>query len=486
MTQSPSPSLTFPDLAERFQDRYTDNAFERSFYTRDLAPVPELVARFAGQTLPDAVVRPRSAEEVAHILRWASDRRVPVTPRAAATSAYWNAVPVKGGLVLDLNDLRGLVAVDKEARTATVLPATRWLELDVALHRQGLALLSYPTSAPAATVGGWLSMQGHGVGSLRYGSMADQVAGLEVALPDGTVAEATPGSRLDPSVFASAEGTRGVITRIVLAVRQSPEAEAACLFAFAGVSQLQRAAESMAAISPRPVYLHFADKAYGELLHRAGFADAAGEGHHLSVVFDGSPGEVAASAAAATATAEAQKGERLDYRQADQEWRDRFRSLRVKRAGPTLLAAESWLPLARLAEYWERVLRLSVSQRTTMATYGMVVKPGWLTVMTVYPSDERRVFPYLLDLSLTRQLYATAIALGGLPYGTGFWNAPYRSGGQGRDAIKEGRSQKARMDPMGIMNPGKMEGVPWWLHPAVFGSALRGASVARRLGGVSE
>ena len=105
--------------------------------------------------------------------------------RAAATTAYWNAVPMRGGLVLDLNGMRGLVSLDEATLDATVLPGTRWEELDRVLRRRGVTLLSYPTSAPAATVGGWISMEGHGIGSLKHGGVAEQVTGLEVVLADG-------------------------------------------------------------------------------------------------------------------------------------------------------------------------------------------------------------------------------------------------------------------------------------------------------------
>ena len=106
------------------------------------------------------------------------------------------------------------------------------------------------------------------------------------------------------------------------------------------------------------------------------------------------------------------------------DWEERFAALRLKRAGPTLLAAESWLPLDQLVAYHAAVAKLAGRHRMTMATYGMAVRPGDVTVMTAFPSDETRAVKYLLDLSLTSKLYDIAARYGGRPYGTGVWNMP--------------------------------------------------------------
>jgi len=232
-----------PELAELLGNRYTESAFERSFYRRDLAVVPPFLAALVGETLPAAVARSRTAEEVSAIVRYAAERRLPLTPRAAATTAYWNAVPMRGGLVLDLNGMRGLVSLDEAALTATVLPGTRWEELDRALLRRGYTLLSYPTSAPAATVGGWISMEGHGIGSLKHGGVADQVTRLEIVLADGAITD-VPGT-WPVTHFAGSEGTLGIITRVDLAVRPQPAATGHHLLVFRDMAALQGAAAAL-------------------------------------------------------------------------------------------------------------------------------------------------------------------------------------------------------------------------------------------------
>jgi glycolate oxidase len=481
-----SRPLAHPQLAELLGDRYTESAFERSFYRRDLAVVPSLLASLVGDTLPAAVARPRTAEEVSAIVRYAAERRLPLTPRAAATTAYWNAVPMRGGLVLDLNGMRGLVSLDGATLRATVLPGTRWEELDRALRRRGCTLLSYPTSAPAATVGGWISMEGHGIGSLKHGGVAEQVTGMEVVLADGTITD-VPATSDAPGTwsakpFAGSEGTLGIITRVELTVRPQPPAMGHHLLVFPDMAALQGAAASLSAGTPRPFYIHFAAPSYGQFLRRAGFGPPASgptaSGPTLALTYDGDAAEVTAGAERVRHEAARWGGDALPTGAAARAWAERFFALRLKRAGPSILGAESWLPLDRLAEYEAGVAALSARQRLLMATYGAVVAPGLATVMSLYPCDETRPGPYVLALSLTKKLTDIAFRHGGRPYGSGVWNTPYLS----RAELADRRVRKARMDPMNLLNPGKAGRPPLLLWPPAFKMGMDVLAGLRRAG----
>jgi glycolate oxidase len=478
--------LAHPELAELLGERYTESAFERSFYRRDLAVVPPFLASLVGNTLAAAVARPRTAEEVSSIVRYAAARgsgsehasgrsTLPLTPRAAATTAYWNAVPMRGGLVLDLNGMRGLVSLDEAALTATVLPGTRWEELDRVLRRRGVTLLSYPTSAPAATVGGWISMEGHGIGSLKHGGVADQVTRLEVVLADGTIVD-VPGA-WPVTHFAGSEGTLGIITRVELAVRPQPAATGHHLLVFPDMAALQGAAAALSVATPRPFYAHFASPSYGQFLRRAGFEPIA-DGPILALTYDGDAGEVAAGAERVRQETTRWRGAALPAEAAAREWAERFFALRLKRAGPSVLGAESWLPLDQLAGYEAGVATLGARQGLLMATYGTVVAPGLATVMSLYPCDEMRVIPYILALSLTKKLYDVAFRHGGRPYGSGVWNTPYLS----RAELAERRGHKSVMDPLSLLNPGKAQRPPPLLWPPTFKLGMDVLAGMRRAG----
>jgi glycolate oxidase len=466
-----SDKLAHPPLAELLDDRYTESAFERSFYGRDLAVVPPRLAALVGQTTPAAVARPRTAEEVSAILRYAAECKLAVTPRAAATTAYWNTVPLSGGLTLDLTGLAGLVAIHEDKLTATVLPGTRWGDLDRALQRRGFTVLAYPTSAPAATVGGWLCMEGHGIGSLKFGGLAGKVCGLEVVLADGRITHVSgtseaPGT-LPVTGFAGSEGTLGIITRAELVIRRTPAAIGHHLLAFPDMAALTGAAVKLAASSPAPFYAHFAADSYGRFLRRAGFAPAA-DGALLAVTYDGEPDEVARGGRNIAQEAARSGGAALPEALAGREWDERFLALRLKRAGPSVLGAEAWLPVARLADYAADVAKLAARQGLPIATYGTIVTPSQATVMSLYGCDEARALPYLLALSLTKKLYDIAFRHGGRPYGLGVWNTPYLSRAFSAEELATERSQKRALDPANILNPGKHYAPPRLLTPPLF------------------
>ncbi len=481
----------FPKLAASLGERYTESDFERAFYRRDLASVPRVLEAMLARTTPHAVARPQNAEEVAALVQYAHAHHIPITPRAAATTVYWNSVPTRGGIVVDLNALRGVVSIDEEHLTATVQSATRWSELETALNRRGYATLSYPSSAPSATIGGWVNMEGHGIGSLKYGALTQQLQRLEIVLPNGEIFQATPESNPLLSWFVRAEGTLGIVTEIELAIRAKPEAIGNHWLAFSDVTALQRALVALATATPTPYSIHFSDAAHLRLLRDAGFEtcqvfrnltglEPDTPQFQVLVTFDGSAQQVAAGAQTLKEVVARCAGETLDASLANLEWMERFASLRLKRAGPTLLGAEAWLPLNKLADYAADLARLTGAQRVPIATYGAVVTPTMTTVMSVFPSDESRTINYILDLSLTKKIYDVAFRHGGRPYGIGFWNAPYLHRAFASRELAERIARKRQLDPLNIMNPDKAYKPAFLLSPIFFDLGMDTLALARR------
>lgn len=456
-------------------DRVTEDDIERTLYSRDLAFVPSIMVKPFFQTLPDAVIRPGTAEQVADVLRQAVNKRIPVTPRAAASTSYYNSVPVRGGWVLDMNDLRDGIEVDTAQQTVRVLPATTWFDLDDALLQKGFAVKSYPSSAVSATVGGWVSMQGQGIGSLKYGGIGDQLVSLQVALPSerGELRAITRQSDPPLDWFVATEGTLGVITRVELSIRPRPAAESQHLFAFDDLNILGQSVVSLARAEPRPFTIFFADSGYLRLLERAGFdiplelpqpTFPVSEKGLLLVSFQGETSEVTQGKEKLPHTA----GKEMSSDLALEEWNLRLHHLRTKRAGPSLLAAEVWLPLNELSLYLTAVKNLAERSRLLIGTYGFAVTPDMALVVSLYPTDEHRTVKYLAAIGFTRRLHDLAAHYGGRPYGVGLWNTAYLHRLFSRTQLAELRRRKALLDPSGIMNPGKLYQASFPLWPIIF------------------
>src|SRR6266536_2793336 len=195
---------------------------ERRAYSHDTGVLPALVRPLAGTSLADGVVQPETEAQLVELVTFARQELIPLVPRGKGTAGHGGAVPTKGGLVLDLTRLRGLVSVDVDAQTATLRAGTVWQDLATALEAYGLAPRLYPTSAPASTVCGWLAQGGAGPGSHSYGWFKENVVAARVVGGDGIVRELYGA---DVERVADAEGTTGIISELTIRLRPLADQE---------------------------------------------------------------------------------------------------------------------------------------------------------------------------------------------------------------------------------------------------------------------
>ena len=190
--------------------------------------------------LPGAVVTPSSTAQVAAILRLANEASVPVTPAGGRSGVSGGAIPLEGGLSLDLTGLDAIVAVDETSLTVTVGAGAFGPELEAALRStgDGYTLGHWPQSFKLSTVGGWLACRGAGQLSTRYGKIEDMVRSLKVVLADGTelvTASSGPRAAVGPDLnqlFLGSEGTLGVITEATLVIHPAPSYERRAAWGF--------------------------------------------------------------------------------------------------------------------------------------------------------------------------------------------------------------------------------------------------------------
>jgi len=471
------------NLKERFGSRCTDSRFECSFYGRDVAYIPPFLVRLLTRPVPDMVFRPLCAEEVSEIIAFAGRRRLAVTPRAGGSTALGSCVPVKAGIVIDLNGLKGVLGFEAGKEKVKVLPGTTWAELDGYLRRRGYCVRSYPSSFHVATIGGWLSGGGCGVGSLRYGPLVNQVSSLEVVLPSGEIRRVTRHSQPCVSWFAAAEGTLGVITGVELKVRTLPEATRHFLLASKEPGGLFEAARDCARGLAHPVYnLHYNSRSLNWALQTGGLApEPLGRYHTLAVSLEGTPTDLDRAGESIWSMVKGYGLTMLDDSLALEEWENRFRLLRIRRLYPSLLACELLVPTASCQQYLEEVENLGRQAGVRMLTYAHIISRDQALVMTLYYSDEGNPFRYLCDASLTARIYRTGCRLGGGPYTIGFWNTPYLHLQKIHhpDRLQELRQRKLLLDPQGILNPGKVYGPTPLLSPVLFGIGLKAAGFLR-------
>ena len=428
--------------------------FERTLYTHDAAPVPSLLLLFF-KTMPDLIVRPETAGEAAQILRLASECRVPVIPRAAASWSLGGVTPVKGGIVMDLVKLDGIEDLSVDELWVEVKAGTVWQDLIEQLNQKGLTVLSYPTSAPSSTVGGWISTGGYGIGSLKYGHISEQVEAIEVVTPLGEV-RSVSGDSTDAKIdwFFGTEGQLGVVTRARLRIRPVPEKYAVRGVSVAGNQALAGLVSSFSKVQDAPYCLKVLDAGLMALKNQMENREDKGKSFVLAA-FEGSAEEVDRGTAAFEQIV-AQSGLQLaDERVAEVKWEERLFPMRIGRLGPTLLGGETVIPISQLEPVLNEIQALGKKYRINIGTDAHVVSREWVAVLALYLADERKSLSYLTRLAVIRDIIRIGLAHGGKPHGLGLWGAVYAKRQLGREGLKELRGVKQKLDPGGILNPGK-------------------------------
>jgi glycolate oxidase len=201
-------------------------------YSRDQVP-EDKYAR-----LPEVVVMPRSAPEIAAIMKLANREKIPVTPRAAGSGLSGGAVPICGGILLSIERMNTIVEIDTSNLMAVVEPGVVTNQLDAALKPYGLFFAGYPMSEEFCFIGGNVAENAGGGRAIKYGVTGRYIRGLEVVTPTGDIVE-LGGKRVKDvtgydlvSLMVGSEGTLGIFTRIVVKLLPRPNARVALLSFF--------------------------------------------------------------------------------------------------------------------------------------------------------------------------------------------------------------------------------------------------------------
>jgi len=198
---------------------------------------------------PDVVVYPESTAEVASVLAWANEQRVPVVPFGAGTSLEGHVIPVRGGISLDLSRMDRVLDVRPADLQAVAQPGVLRSALNAAAGQHGLW---FPVDPGAdATLGGMAATNASGTTTVRYGGMRANVLALEVVLADGTILR--PGTRTVKtsagfdlrSLFVGSEGTLGVLTELTVRLWGIPEHVVAARAAFPSLDAACRTAAAL-------------------------------------------------------------------------------------------------------------------------------------------------------------------------------------------------------------------------------------------------
>ena len=440
--------------------RLLDDPIDLESYRRDETP-------YVAAGRPLAVALPTETSEVAELVRLAAARRVPIVPRGAGTGLSGGANGIEGGLTIAFTRMDRILEIDEANLVAVVQPGVVNAELKRAVAAKGLFYAPDPASYETCTIGGNLGTNAGGLCCVKYGQTRDSVLGLEVVLADGSIVRTGGRNAKDVAGYSlthlivGSQGTLGIVTEATLRLRPAPPARLTLLAFFADVDAAGRAVAALAPAGLAPVTLELldhetilaVDDAFGLGLDR----DAAAM---LLVESDLPAGAAAAEldraerealACGATSVVRAADATEADWlRQARRE------ALHALERQGVVKMEDVVVPRARVPELLRAITAIADRHAVRCATFGHA-GDGNLHPNFVFAPDDPSAEATLA--AMQDELYRAAIELGGSmtgEHGVGLARVEWLELQRGADAVRVMRAIKHALDPLGILNPGKV------------------------------
>lgn len=415
---------------------------------------------------PDAVVFPKSEEQVREIVSICACHAVPIIPFGAGTSLEGHVNAPAGGVSVDLRGMNSVKAVHPDDMDVIIEPGITRKELNEELRATGLF---FPIDPGAdASLGGMAATRASGTNAVRYGTMKDNVLALRAVLPNGEVMSTARRARKTSAgydltrLMVGSEGTLGIITELTLKLHGIPEAvsSAVCSFrseeaACGAVIEAFQYGIPVARVELMDALAVEAVNAYSNLslpvsplllLEFHGSEASVGE---QAEMFIGIAREAGSTAFEWTADADARK--KLWQARHDGAW-----AIAALRPGKKIIATDVCVPVSRLAEAVTRAREEAARLNIVSPILGHVGDGNFHCTPLVDPNDREeaaKVEGYLRFLSeLAIELDGTCTG----EHGIGQGKTKYLDAELGSVALEAMRSIKAAIDPLNIFNPGKI------------------------------
>ena len=246
---------------------------------------------------PDGVLLPSSTQEVQAILRVCHRERIPFVARGSGTGLSGGALPVAGGVVISLARMNRILEVDLANARVVAEPGVINQEVTGRVAPADYFYAPDPSSQSVCTIGGNVAENSGGAHCLKYGFTTTHVLGLEIVLPDGTLAH-IGGKTLDApgydlaGVFVGSEGTLGIATKVTLRIVKRPECIQTLLAAFNSTNEAGAAVSGIIAAGMLPAAIEMMDNLAIQAAEAAVHANYPSCGGLLLVELDGPVAEV--------------------------------------------------------------------------------------------------------------------------------------------------------------------------------------------------
>lgn len=430
---------------------------------------------FHGKDFPEpvAIVFPENKEQIIELVKYCNFHKLPIIPRGGGAGDSGGSIALKGGITVDTKKMDKILKLYDRSLTVRVQPGILQKHLEEYLNRKGYTMNHFPASFHTSTLGGFVSTNGTGILSSKYGKLIDMVHQLEVVLPDGKLFKSLPVSHHSTGpdfskLFIGAEGTLGIITELLCKIYPLPEKRTFLAFLLPNLKDGIEAGRKIMASGLMPCIMRFYDEKDTMHILKSQYG-MEGEGCFFMVGFDGLKDIVDVQTRLASEIISMTKGKNLGDRQAWTWWKNRLKSYYP----PLDYICEPWMTLVTdtVAPY-EDIENVYWAMKSAVEKgfkkYGAVFHGhfshwyNWGT--SIYPSFLVKNVPENYDEAI--KLYEdivdacirASINNGGVineHHGIGMKLGKFMIEGYGKESFGLVRKIKETLDPNKIMNPGK-------------------------------
>jgi glycolate oxidase len=440
--------------------RLLTEAIDRETYRSD-----ETAYLHAG--LPGAVALPTTTAEVAELVRICGELRVPIVPRGAGSGLSGGAAGIDGALTIAFTAMDRILEIDRENLVAVVQPGVINATLKAAVGEVGLFYPPDPASFEQCTIGGNLGTNAGGLCCVKYGQTRDSVLSLEVVMADGTVIRTGGRNVKDVAGYSlthlivGSQGTLGIITEATLRLRPAPPPRSTMLAFFPTLESAGDAVAGITAAGLSPVTLELLDRfTIGAVddMHQLGLDRTAAA---MLMVESDMPGPAAVDELERAEAACRVAGATDVIRAADAQEADWLRQARraahyaLERLGEVRME-DVGVPRSRVPDMLRAIEAIAARHEVRIGTFGHA-GDGNLHPDLVFDRGDPRA--ETVTKLVQADLYRAALELGGTvtgEHGIGMARRDWLEVQRGPDAVRFMRAIKSALDPLGILNPGRV------------------------------
>lgn len=421
-----------------------------------------------GTHMPDIVVQPRTAQQVAELIKLANRERIPVYPRGQATSLSGGPLPVKGGIVLDMSRMNGKLEIVPEDCIAVVSPGVLTSQIHQAAEKHGLMYPPDPSSSHVSTIGGNLAENSGGPRGLKYGVTKDYVIGLEVVTPQGEIIRT--GGRTVKNVtgydltklIVGSEGTLAVITEAILRLIPKPPASETLMAVFDDLVDSGRAVSTILTSGILPSKMELMDQASILAVENYRPSNLPVDAEAILLIeVDGHPRAVAEEIREAGAICRkvGARDVRIAQSAAEKEelWRARkLVSPAIAKIKPTKISEDATVPRSQIPAMFERLKQIRDKYKIHLVVFGHAGDGNLHPNIVADKRDKDEMKRVELAVA---EIFQAAVELGGTlsgEHGIGTMKAPFMEMELGAVGLEMMKRIKSAWDPNHILNPGKI------------------------------